>query len=437
METVQHNIKVSIILPSLNVASYIRECMESVMNQTLQEIEIICVDAGSTDGTLEILQEYEKQDDRIKLIKSDKKSYGYQMNLGMQTAVGEYIGIVETDDYVPTNMYEELYTAAKENDVDFVKADFYRFTGNGNTLKIIKRKLTDNKSYYGRIINIEKEPECLFLNMVTWSGIYSREFIERNNIVYNETPGASYQDNGFWFQTFIYAQRALFIDKAYYMLRRDNPASSIYNAKKVYCVCDEFRFILNILLKDSAKFEIFKYYYAFQCYETYKWNLEKIDDEHKQDFLVRFAQDFQEFQQLKMLKSDLYSKKDWDILTDIIEDPIKFYEDNIALLNRLLDEISSYKYIIIYGAGLVGRQMLKKLERRGKRESILCFAVSRLEENPVEQEGLAVREIKDLTGYGEEGVIVIATTMKYHAEMTKLAKQFGFRHIITIPETTL
>lgn len=131
MEKIQDHIKVSIILPSLNVLPYIKECVESVMNQTLHEIEIICVDAGSTDGTLEILQEYEKQDNRIKLIVSDKKSYGYQMNLGIKAAVGEYIGIVETDDYVSENMYEELYTVARENEVDFVKADFYRFTGQG------------------------------------------------------------------------------------------------------------------------------------------------------------------------------------------------------------------------------------------------------------------------------------------------------------------
>ena len=100
--------KVSVIMPSLNVVQYIQECMESVVRQTLSDIEIICVDAGSTDGTLEILQEFAKKDQRISIIVSDKKSYGYQMNLGLKAAKGEYIGIVETDDFIEPNMYEDL-----------------------------------------------------------------------------------------------------------------------------------------------------------------------------------------------------------------------------------------------------------------------------------------------------------------------------------------
>ena len=92
--------KVSIIMPSLNVAGYICECMESVIHQTLKDIEIFCIDAGSTDGTLEILERYAGEDERIRVVHSDKKSYGYQINLGIDMALGEYLGIVETDDYI-------------------------------------------------------------------------------------------------------------------------------------------------------------------------------------------------------------------------------------------------------------------------------------------------------------------------------------------------
>ena len=81
-------IKVSVLMPSLNVVRYIRECMESVISQTMEEMEILCIDAGSTDGTLEILEEYVRKDRRVRLIKADKKSYGYQMNLGLKEALG-------------------------------------------------------------------------------------------------------------------------------------------------------------------------------------------------------------------------------------------------------------------------------------------------------------------------------------------------------------
>lgn len=80
--------KISVIMPSLNVAPYIRECMDSVICQTLNDLEILCIDAGSTDGTREVLEEYAGKDARIRLIESDKKSYGYQMNLGLEAAAG-------------------------------------------------------------------------------------------------------------------------------------------------------------------------------------------------------------------------------------------------------------------------------------------------------------------------------------------------------------
>ena len=126
--------KVSVIIPVYNVEEYLEECMESVIHQTLKEIEILCVNDGSTDHSLQILEQYAKKDDRIRIISQENSGYGKAMNCGLDAATGEYIGIVEPDDYVPLNMYEDLYGKAKEEKLDFVKADFYRFTTekNGN-----------------------------------------------------------------------------------------------------------------------------------------------------------------------------------------------------------------------------------------------------------------------------------------------------------------
>ena len=94
------------------------------MRQTLHDIEIICINDGSTDGSLKILQEYAAKDSRIVLIDKMNEGYGVGMNIGLDKATGEYIGIVEPDDFVPLSMYEDLYKVAKENELDFVKADF-------------------------------------------------------------------------------------------------------------------------------------------------------------------------------------------------------------------------------------------------------------------------------------------------------------------------
>ena len=126
------NPKVSVLMPSLNVARYIRQCLDSVIAQTLRNIEIICIDAGSTDGTLEILQEYEAKDARVKIIRSEKKSYGYQMNLGLDAARGDYVGIVETDDWADPEMFEQLCQAADGNKAEVVFSNYYNYYSSPN-----------------------------------------------------------------------------------------------------------------------------------------------------------------------------------------------------------------------------------------------------------------------------------------------------------------
>ena len=106
--------KVSIILPIYNVREYLAEALDSVINQTLRDLEIICVDDGSTDGSLDIIREYAAKDPRIVVITGPNGGYGKAMNKGLDRATGDYVGIVEPDDYVIPEMYEELYQTATE-----------------------------------------------------------------------------------------------------------------------------------------------------------------------------------------------------------------------------------------------------------------------------------------------------------------------------------
>lgn len=152
------DVKVSVILPSLNVAEYIEECLNSVVSQTLRELEIICVDAGSVDGTYEICSGFSKEDTRIKLIKSDKKSYGYQVNLGLDFAGGEYVAILETDDYIDYVMYETLYMQAVRYDLDYIAADFDSFYTLQSGERLFKRNclFNENRSWYSQVLESEQ-----------------------------------------------------------------------------------------------------------------------------------------------------------------------------------------------------------------------------------------------------------------------------------------
>lgn len=426
-------IKVSVILPSLNVASYIKECVESVLNQSLKEIEIICVDAGSTDGTLEILRQYEKKDDRLEIIVSDKKSYGYQMNLGIRHAVGEYVGIVETDDYIKKEMYEELYCAAKKNMADFVKSDFYRFTGESDMMDKVLFQLTGDSSFYNRVINIENEQECFNFHMNTWSGIYNRRFLLEHEIFHNETPGAAFQDNGFWFQTFVYAKRALFLNKAYYMNRRDNLNSSVYDKSKMFCVCDEFEFIEDILRKDQKLFQAYKYTYTYICFKRYKKNLDRVIGKYQKEYIKLFSKKFQIFYKEGSLNSNLFSDQDWEMLISIINEPASYYEHTILPKQKVLDQISNYETVIIYGVGHMGKKTYRDIWYHVNPKSRLYFAVSNDREHSDFYQGIPICNIGDLVQYRESALVIITVSKANRQNVYDILEKTGFAHMMIMP----
>ncbi|WP_051198119.1 glycosyltransferase [Butyrivibrio sp. MB2005] len=311
--------KVSVILPSLNVRKYITECLESVMNQTLKDIEIICVDAGSTDGTLEIIKDKAASDSRIRLILSDMKSYGYQMNLGMAAAKGEYIGIVETDDYVSENMYEELYAIASGKKLDFIKSDFYRFTTDGDAVsKTLNKAAWDG--YYGRLVCPMDEKKCFGFVINTWNGIYKTSFIRENDIRHNETPGASFQDNGFWFLTYVYAKRAWFHDKAYYMNRRDNPKSSVFDKSKSFCICDEYDYLEKIICNSPDSFEKYKTVYAYGLFRAYYGNLSRVNEKDKDEFSRIFRERISFLRARNAFERQLMGEFYWNAMLMISDD---------------------------------------------------------------------------------------------------------------------
>lgn len=319
--------KVSIIIPTYNVEMYLVECMESVIHQTLKDIEIICINDGSTDGSLEILKSYAQKDDRIVLVDKENGGYGIAMNIGLEKATGEYIGIVEPDDFVKLDMYESLYQIAKDNDLDFVKADFYRFKRTDeDDMNMVYNRLSKNPEDYNKVFNPSEDTEAIRYIMNTWSGIYKKEFIEKHHIRHNETPGASFQDNGFWFQTFIFATRAMIVDKPYYMNRRDNPNSSVHNREKVYCMNIEYDHIRDILMEHPELWERFKGMYWYKKYNNYIGTIRRIGMEYRREFVERFSAEFKRGLEKKELDPSVFSVAAWKKIRVVAAEPDTFYK---------------------------------------------------------------------------------------------------------------
>ena len=322
--------KVTIIIPTYNVEMYLEECMESVVHQTLEDIEIICINDGSSDGSLQILKKYANRDKRIILVDKENGGYGMAMNIGMDRATGEYIGIVEPDDFVSVTMYEELFHVAAEHNLDLVKADFYRFkraeTGN---MELAYNHLSDDSGDYNKLFNPSMTPEAMRFIMNTWSGIYKRSFLEKYHIRHNETPGASFQDNGFWFQTFIFAERAMILDRPYYMNRRDNPNSSVHNRDKVYCMNVEYDHIRDILMEYPELWERFKGMYWYKKYFNYMGTIDRIGEEYKEEYIKRFSAEFKRGIDKGEVDKALFSEISWAKIQMIVSNPQAYYQTRV------------------------------------------------------------------------------------------------------------
>lgn len=328
-------VKVSIVVPIYNVEIYLRECLDSILNQTLKDIEIICVNDGSTDNSLNIVLEYAEKDSRIKVINKKNSGYGNTMNVGINAAIGEYIGIVEPDDYIKLEMYETLYNIAKKYDLDLIKADFYRFTGNKQNIHLEYNQLSPDKKYYGKVLNPKDNIEVFKFIMNTWSGIYSREFLHRYHIRHNETPGASFQDNGFWFQTFCWARKIYFVNEPFYMNRRDNPGSSVHSRDKVYCASVEYQYIRKFLENNPELKRQYIYVYSLKKFHNFQFTLQRIGEEYKLEFLQHFKDEFSIAKTNGELDENLFTPYEWKTLNYIIDDPVKYYyEYKNGNLNR-------------------------------------------------------------------------------------------------------
>ena len=219
-----NDIKVSVVVPVYNREKYFRQCVDSIVAQTLKEIEIILVDDGSTDGSPAICDEYAAKDPRVKVIHKQNAGMGVAYNTGMAKAKGEYIGFVESDDWIEPEMYEELYNKAVEQDVDMVKSLYTNVNGEKTNLvnQYGKRRFNqrlENLSMTAPEIATSSHP-------AVWSAIYNRTFIERYKIQYAERPGASFQDIDFNWQVITQVRSCYLVPKSYYNYRVDASDSS-------------------------------------------------------------------------------------------------------------------------------------------------------------------------------------------------------------------
>lgn len=321
--------KVSVLVPIYNVEQYLPECLDSLCTQTLKNIEIICINDGSTDASGAILDEYAKNNSNIVVINKKNSGYGDSMNRGLEVATGEYIGIVESDDYIDANGFEKLYELAKKTDADIVKANYYYHSNDKDEIHEVVKNQKLNKA-----ITISDDYSILIEEPGIWSAIYRRDFLNDNKIRFRTTPGASYQDTGFFFKTACAAKKIVYTKNAYLHYRTDNANSSVKSLEKVNYVVEEYADIEKYLEKCDITDEV-KYTIQAAKFGAFHWNLQRLPKDLAQEFIVTIKNDFTKADKAGLLQKKYFPTKYWLALQLILKSSTKTSANILQIRKKL------------------------------------------------------------------------------------------------------
>ena len=239
-------VKVSVIVPVYNVEKYLRRCLESLVSQTLKEIQIIVVDDGSTDRSSHIIQEFQQKHSQIECYKKENGGLSDARNYGMQYATGTYVAFLDADDYVEPLMYQHMYEKAQKEESDMVECNFYWTYPK-------KEKKDMGVKYFGAKEMLEKA------RVVAWNKLYRRDVLQKANVTFPK--GLQYEDIEFFYEVIPYIERVSFIKQAMvHYVQRKNSISNTQDKK----VGDIFLIWNHIL----------QYYRSKRLYDTYKEELE-------------------------------------------------------------------------------------------------------------------------------------------------------------------
>ncbi|MDR3364541.1 MAG: glycosyltransferase [Clostridiales Family XIII bacterium] len=347
--------KISILIPIFNVEKYLRECIDSVVGQTLKDIEIICINDGSTDGSLDIIKEYAAADGRIRIIDKENSGYGDSMNQALKAAAGEFVGIVESDDYAEPEMFEELYAAAKKHDVPVVKSGFYQYFTKKSGGAENKRFPFFEPDEANSIINTQKDCRIFMKQPTIWSAIYRKSFLDGNDISFLPTPGASYQDAGFNFKVFVSTDRAYFLDKAFLHYRMDNEGSSVNSKAKQLCICDEYREIERFL-RERGVLDQFAQVEQWVKYAGYRWNWERLAPDLVEGFIRVASEEYRNAQTAGWIDFSRFDGNDIQDLEMLLSEPGRLAERIIAVKKALVSVI-----VPVYNTGKYLRKCMESL----------------------------------------------------------------------------
>lgn len=314
-------VEISVVVPVFNVEKYLSECLDSIINQTFKDIEILCINDGSTDNSLNILNKYMEIDNRIKIINQENSGLGASRNRGMELAKGKYIFFIDSDDYIELNTLMELYEICENKELDFVICQVKNydeengefFTSDYFDMPILSKTVQDNVFNYKDVSNILPN-----INVVAWNKLYNLNFIKKSGARFSED--LIFEDNVFFWNLLFSAARIYFYQKYLYIYRRRVSSITSSGSKN----------LIDTIEIHNQIFDVFKKYGVFEAYEKFLFNkkvslifirFEEISEEYKELFFSEMKKDWilmvQEYGKEKIL--NLLDERTSAILNNVLE----------------------------------------------------------------------------------------------------------------------
>lgn len=343
------SVLVSIIIPVYNTKKYLKKCLDSIVNQTLKDIEIICVNDGSTDGSLKILEKYAKKDHRLKIINKENGGAGSARNIGMDIAKGEYLGFVDSDDWIEPQMFETLYQNAKKYNVDisfcniriydekqkkFIESDYYSHT---RFLDYANKKL--------EFIDIKNE---LFnFSTAPWHRIYRKSYIQEKNIKFKQEK---VEDFYFFFDVFLNAKTFCFTPEHLFNYRIERKNSIMQSKDDAHITIIKGTAYAKKLLEEKNIYnELAKNFWDSMMKKLF-WALRVTRKEYKEQYykLLRdLLIDNPNLIQEGLIEHNYIKRYSNCLEFEIYEEYIDSFENKNSKYKKLMYKIFNYRFFIL------------------------------------------------------------------------------------------
>lgn len=318
--------KISIIIPVYNVEKYLEECLESIITQTLSDIEILCINDGSIDNSPTILNKFAQKDNRVIIINKENGGYASAINTGIEIAKGDFLQIVESDDYCDSKMCEAMYSKISQTDADLITADFYFLNGNKTKIcKFLRDEDAEIEEY-----SIQTHPYIISKQAYPWKSLYRTSFIKENNIRMLQDGNGAYEDQP-WNATILsLANKMLYINKPFYYYRLDANGSSTNNGSiRMINYIKRKAQTKDILEQNGVFTQEIKEYYSDSAVGGCLFFFKRISFEFKEEYynkMKNFLKDIAD----STLTYKYFSKKNKKKLDNILTKDYKdFYKNEI------------------------------------------------------------------------------------------------------------